>query len=251
MTADKQNIQINQYVFPYHHIPYIDGNGYGSRCRYLSWGYEYLCYQLHIRDIVLKFAPSSVLEVGCGDGAFIGNLAGKVKNLTGCDPAERAIQFARAFYPQVEFYAAQADGVPGTFDFVAAIEVLEHISPEKVCHFLQSLAVKTKPGGHIVLSVPTTVAPLNPKHHRHYDISILKTELSAANVPLKMVSFEYVYRQSFLAALYLRFTYNKLWSFEFYPLRKVFWKYVWNRLRIADEKTGRHLIAVLKREANI
>lgn len=242
------NIQANQYIFPYHHIPHIDQDGYGSRCRYWKWGYEYLCYQLHIRDIVLKLAPLSVLDAGCGDGAFIGSLKDTVKTLAGCDPVQRAIQFAKAFNPQVEFYTSQVERVPGTFDVVAAIEVLEHLPPENVSHFLRSLAAKTRPGGHIVLSVPTTVMPLNPKHYRHYDMPTLKTELSAADVPLKIVLFEYVYRHSFLAKIYLWVTNNSLWSFELHLLRKVFWKYVWNRLRAADEKTGRHLVVVLRKE---
>jgi 2-polyprenyl-3-methyl-5-hydroxy-6-metoxy-1,4-benzoquinol methylase len=249
MTVDKMNIQASQYVFPYHHIPHIDRDGCGSRCRYLEWGYQYLCYQLHIRDIVLKLTPSSVLEVGCGDGVFIGNLKDKVKTLAGCDPDKRALQFARAFCPQAEFYTTKADGVPGTFDVVVSIEVLEHIPPEDVSRFLQTLAAKTKPGGHIVLSVPTTVIPLTPKHYRHYEISTLKTEILTANVPLEIVQFEYVYRHSFLAKIYLRFTHNRLWSFEFHPLRKMFWKYVWNRLRTAKEKNARHLVVVLKKEA--
>jgi 2-polyprenyl-3-methyl-5-hydroxy-6-metoxy-1,4-benzoquinol methylase len=249
MAIDKINIQANQYVFPYHHIPYIDGDGYGNRYRCLGWGYEYLCYLLHIRDIVLKLDSSSVLDVGCGDGAFITSLKDKVKTLAGCDPDKRAIQFAKAFCPQAEFYAEQASCVTDTFDTVTALEVLEHIPSENVSCFLQLLAAKTRTDGHVVISVPTTVMPLTSKHFRHYDISTLKTEISAANVPLKVVFFEYVYRYNFLFELYLRLTSNKICSIEFRPLRKMLWKYVWNKLRQADEKTGCHLVAVLKKEA--
>ena len=169
MTEDKFKIQDDLYEFPYHHIPYFDGNGYGRRYRDLQWGFEYLCYLKYAKEIVESLRPSSVLDVGCGTGRFIGLLGDSIHRKVGVDLSERAIAFAKAFHAAtkdagIDFHATDASCIAGDFDVVTAIEVLEHIPDAEVPGFLQTLMSRAKSGGHVLLSVPTTNCPLNRKH---------------------------------------------------------------------------------------
>ncbi len=244
---NKYDIQDKQYAFPYHYIPHLDANGYGIRLRHLPWGFEYLCYQLHVKEIVETLQPLSVLEVGCGDGFFIGQLGGCIKRRVGVDLSERAISFACAFHPEVEFYAVNAAELDEKFDAVAAIEVLEHIADAETGKFILTLSERTKTGGHVVLSVPTTAVPPQEKHYRHYDMSLLEREVKSSGAPLEIKSVEYVYRLNVVTKLYNRFTNNAIWIMELHPVRKMIWSYTWERLRIADQKNGRHLVVVLEK----
>ena len=70
---------------------------------------------------------------------------------------------------------------------MTAIEVLEHIPPQEVSSFIKNLVERTSIGGHVILSVPTTVKPLTEKHYRHYTFDSLHKEIREANVPLEVV----------------------------------------------------------------
>jgi len=238
--------QDRQYVFPYHYIPHIE-TGYGVRFRALHWGLEYLCYTGHARQVVRSLAPSSVLDVGCGDGRFLGTLDWGVERRKGVDLSERAIRFARAFHEEIAFEAVDAGHLEGTFDVVTSVAVLEHVPQEHCRDFLASLEARTRDGGHIVLVVPTHVIPLSSKHYRHYDLSLLEKQVDEGCRRSKVVGVEYVYRKSRLMECYLRLTHNRLWFIEFSFLNHLVWRHVWNRLRIADEKTGQYIVAVLQK----
>lgn len=240
-------IQEGQYAFPYHHLAQVDGKAEFCRHRTLSWGHEYLCYLHHAQEIVRRLAPHSVLEVGCGDGRFIGMLSDCVDRRVGVDISERAIAFAGAFHPEVEFRAMDAAELDEQFDLVAAIEVLEHIPDGSVDSFLRTLSDRTIPGGNVLISVPTTVKKLQPKHYRHYTVELLEEQIRNANVPLVVESVDHVYRQSFWVKFVQRATCNRLWSVHVSPLETLMWRHVWHRLRHADPTTGMHLMVILKR----
>ena len=195
---DKFKIQDDKYHFPYHYIPYFDDNGVGVRSRTLFWGLEYLCYLAHIKELAYSLNPSSVLDVGCGDGFFVGMLDHGIVRRVGVDLSERAIRFAQAFHPDVKVRAVDACEPDEVFDLVVAIEVLEHVPDNQAGKFLRTLAERTSVGGHVILSVPTTVIPLklNKKHYRHYDFELFKEQLASSEAQLEMVRVDYVYRSS-------------------------------------------------------
>jgi 2-polyprenyl-3-methyl-5-hydroxy-6-metoxy-1,4-benzoquinol methylase len=247
MRTKQWSIQESRYQYPYHYIPHLDKNGYASIMRTLRWGYEYLCYQHHIVGIVDSIKPNSILDVGCGDGYFLSILKDRPYEKIGIDLSKKAIAMARAMTPEVEYICSNVSGLDNEYDVVTAIEVLEHIPDNLEGLFLKSIFSKTKKNGFTIISVPTTVAPLNPKHFRHYNIDMIKNKLKEANTSYKLIKYEYIFNNNFLYRKYLQFTQNRIWVFEPHIVRRLMWKYIWKYLRFADKKTGSHLIVLLKK----
>ena len=244
---NKFNIQDLQYEFPYHYIPHFDKNGTPSLMRKLSWGFDYLCYQNHIKEKVLDLNPQSVLEVGCGDGYFIGSLPDSIPVRVGVDLSEKAITFAKAFHAEVHFYAQDVRFLKDKFDIVACIEVLEHVPDEMLSEFLCALCDRINNDGYIVISVPTTVIPLSEKHYRHYTLEVLKENIDQSQAALELVSDDYVYSRPWWFGIFRRFFDNRIFSLEVKPIMRLAWKRVWTNYRFAEEKNGHHLVAVFKK----
>jgi cyclopropane fatty-acyl-phospholipid synthase-like methyltransferase len=241
---DKFALQDGQYEFPYHHIPHFRG-ARPSTVRHLGWGLEYLCYQRLLVERVHELAPRSLLDVGCGDGRFVGLVGPSVPVRKGVDLSTAAIGFARAFHPDVSFEAIDAAALTEQFDVVTSIETLEHVPDDAVGGFLRTLAARAR--GHVLISVPTKVVPLTKKHHRHYDLALLEDQVAASKAPLVLEGHEYIYRGSRLMTLVKRATSNRLWTLEIAPLQRLAWRYVWTRLRAATARDGHHLLARYRR----
>lgn len=96
----------------------------------------------------------AVLEVGCGKGAFRAWLPDSVQ-YTGLEFNDEAIRKARSagldvVRQTVEEHAAAA---PGKYDVVCSFQVLEHV-PEPL-GFLRACVEALKPGGKLVIAVPS------------------------------------------------------------------------------------------------
>lgn len=246
--TEEFKIQDNQYEFPYHYIPYFDSNNFGNRIRITENGFEYLCYAKHVVEIIRSLdKDSNILEVGCGDGKIINLL--QRKNIVGVDLSEKAINFAKAFNPELKFVYGDANDIYDTFSIVIAIEVLEHIPNEIIPHFWKTLYDKCKINGNIIISVPSVNKKMVKKHFRHYDLQRINDEIKSAGIKNKIniSSVEYIYKETKLIKLWKRLTSNKYWIFEIHFIRKKIWKYIWNNLRIAESNTGYHLIVVIKK----
>lgn len=247
---EKSDIQESQYVFPYHYLPHFDRAGIPHRIRHLRWGLEYLCYQRHIKALAESLSPSTVIEVGCGDGYLIGSLDSSIAR-TGVDLSERAIRFACAFHPDVYFAAVDAAQVSGTFDVVLAVEVLEHIPDVALSGFIRTLRDRVKPGGHLIISVPSVVVPVHPKHFRHYTAERLVAQVTEACPELQPIQQQYIYAPPRWLEVVEKITMNRAVAFEWTWLNALIWKYVWTRKRLADANSGRHVVAVFSRRSGI
>jgi len=246
-NSKKLKIQEAQYEFPYHYIPHFTSADTATRHRLLGWGFEYLCYQRHIRETVLQMEAESVLEVGCGDGYFIGSLGEQIPRRVGADFSEKAIGFARAFNPDVRFYAGDAAELDEEFDVVCAIEVLEHIPDEEVMRFLRVLFDRVRPGGNLVISVPSVVLPLHKKHFRHYTSGMLRKQVLEASPTAEVVNESYVCRIPRWMAFYNRLTANRHWLFDIHVMSDWVWRRLWRKHRVGDENTGRHVVGVFRK----
>ena len=99
----------------------------------------------------------SVLDIGCGGGLICEPMARLGATVTGIDAAERNVAVARLHaagqelaidYRESTAEALAAGGAQ--FDFVLALEIVEHVADVDL--FLQSCGRLTKPGGLVFLS---------------------------------------------------------------------------------------------------
>ena len=172
--------QESQYHFPYHYIPYIDGENFVS-FRYWSWGLAYLGGVHLLLSQLDKLSFNSLMDVGCGDGRLLNALACEFKNakLTGVDCSQRALNFAYAFNPKIKFHCADlVDDVSftgETVDVVTLIEVIEHLPPVSMPVFIESVHRRINANGELLLTVPHLNVAVTKKHYQHFDkTSIMK-----------------------------------------------------------------------------
>jgi ubiquinone/menaquinone biosynthesis C-methylase UbiE len=81
-------------------------------------------------EIVLKYIKGKVLEIVCGDGAWIGFLKKHSERLVSIDLSEKRIKIARQADSRVEFILCDARNLPfksESFDTICAFEVIEHL----------------------------------------------------------------------------------------------------------------------------
>lgn len=115
---------------------------------------------------------AQVLDVGCGNGEFQKFIP--ASSFTGLEFSSAAVKTGtergrHILNQSVQEHAAQR---PDSYDFVTAFQVLEHVSD--VAGFIQSCARCVKPGGKLIIAVPSeesflrfsTNSILNmPPHH--------------------------------------------------------------------------------------
>ena len=172
-SLDKeQQLQEKLYTFPYHHIPQYEGRTF-SQTRALPWGYQYISYIYFILSKIEKLQFNSLLDVGCGDGKFLVEVSKVFPSikLVGVDFSERAIGYAKAFNPNIEFLCGDITDpslIDEKFHIVTIIETLEHISPTELPKFVKGLHNCLKDDGTLVLTVPSTNSPLRGKHFQHF-----------------------------------------------------------------------------------
>jgi 2-polyprenyl-3-methyl-5-hydroxy-6-metoxy-1,4-benzoquinol methylase len=108
-------------------------------------------------ELWTKAAPSSVLDVGCGEGVLTVQWAerlgdGRIVGIDLDDPKLRA-EWAQRERPNLEFRVEEATRLSfsdGEFDLASAIEVLEHV-PEPEATLAEMARVAR---GHLLVSVP-------------------------------------------------------------------------------------------------
>jgi 2-polyprenyl-3-methyl-5-hydroxy-6-metoxy-1,4-benzoquinol methylase len=114
-------------------------------------------FERALDELVDRAAPSSVLDVGCGEGVLSLKWAarpgvGRVVGVDLEDPKLEAEWASRA-HAQIEFQAMRAEQLrfgDREFDLVAATEVLEHVpDPQQVLSEMARVA-----RGYLLVSVP-------------------------------------------------------------------------------------------------
>lgn len=118
-------------------------------------------------------AGQRVLDLGCGAGGFSLYAAGRGATVLGVDVSERAIatnrQAATALGLSALSFACQDVAEFHTderFDVVMLIEVLEHLPDDR--RMLRKVHELLEPGGLLLMSVPSSNAPLHRSYVKRY-----------------------------------------------------------------------------------
>jgi len=100
---------------------------------------------------------STILDLGCGNGAFVSHLENLGFDVIGCDPSEDGIRIAREAVPKAGFHRLGVYDDPALlkesrFDAVVALEVIEHLyAPRALLRFARALL---KPSGVLLATTP-------------------------------------------------------------------------------------------------
>jgi SAM-dependent methyltransferase len=170
--SDKQLIQENEYVFPYHYLDLMP-----------RFEYMFLTVRSYRKIVIGLLAPyngSKVLDVGCGDGRLVYELAEYNLNITGVDYSASAIAFAKVFCPRATFLVRDLikDNIEGKFGKIVLMEVLEHIRSEDISKVMKTLRNCIAENGRLIITVPSKREKLIPKHYRHYNPQELEDAIS-------------------------------------------------------------------------
>lgn len=123
--------------------------------------------------------PTSVLDVGCGNGHMTAQLQRQFPDIrfAGIDPSDSGIEHARLAYPAIDFrqgsiYEPAPDDWHRSFDLVFSAEVVEHLySPRALPKFIaevlkrESIAVITTPYHGYLKNLALSVLHKWDTHH--------------------------------------------------------------------------------------
>jgi SAM-dependent methyltransferase len=133
----------------------------------------WLRYDIVRRLLASWSRPSSVLEIGVGQGAVGARLA-ELAPYTGVEPDATSRRAAEHVLPNTTRLVADLDELDGAsrFGLVCAFEVLEHIDDDAAA--LRRWTEHVEPGGHLLVSTPAQSHRLGPfdervGHLRRYD----------------------------------------------------------------------------------
>ncbi len=116
---------------------------------------------------MVKLPGKLVLDVGCGGGILSESMAAMGAQVTGIDLGDKALQVARLHLlesgNQVSYRKIAVEELaremPGQFDVVTCMEMLEHVpDPQSI---ISACATLVKPGGHVFFSTLSR----NPKSY--------------------------------------------------------------------------------------
>ena len=132
--------------------------------RYFSW---------HIRRALGSRDPKRVLELGFGNGNFLGYCRHRGWQADGIEAIDE-LQ-ARARHAGFDVHASVRDVPTSTsYDLVAAFDVLEHMCYADAEALLMELKSHLAPGGAIILRVPNGDSPFGRVHqygdHTHLEV---------------------------------------------------------------------------------
>lgn len=219
---EKFKIQDDQYIFPYHYL--VELKKYNLKR--ISWGVKYYCYIKHTIDYIQSLEFQTLIDVGCGDGRLISEMANenKEKRFHGIDLSHSAINLAKALnYQQdnLQFAVQDIEEVDEKFDVVVLNEVLEHIPDEDMGNFTENVIARLKKGGKLVITVPSKNVPLSMKHYRHYDSDMLTGTFSELKLIEKKFLFKHSKMNKLFYELFNRINFKKL---ELFVAEKLMFK---------------------------
>ena len=127
----------------------------------MKFQFDFEKHRLSVIDWLIPYTRDSLkaLDVGCAIGVFTNLLHQKGYEALGIDTNKELLTFAKNRYPRCTFKLMNAlhlDLSPSTFDFVLALELIEHLdNPYKL---LKNIHQVLKEDGVILLSTPNRLS---------------------------------------------------------------------------------------------
>jgi SAM-dependent methyltransferase len=154
---------------------------------------SYLMRRDRILRLMRALPPGQLVEIGCGAGALLNDLArmGHACQAMETSPAARTLaEVMLRDRRDIQVHAAPPADWNGRFDYVLAFEVLEHIEDDRGA--LAAWASWLKPDGHLVISVPAhqrrwTASDVWAGHYRRYEQAQLTGLLKASGFQIRQV----------------------------------------------------------------
>ena len=97
-----------------------------------------------------------IVDLGCGAGFFLSELAARGYDVTGVDPADSAVRIFRESGRPGRMEQGQADETlaarVGQFDIIVSMEVVEHVFEPRI--YAAAVHALLVPGGVVIMSTP-------------------------------------------------------------------------------------------------
>lgn len=150
-----------------------------SLVKYNNYVFNLICRGLDMNGELLEFGP------GLGD--FLERFKNKGKLI---DCVENEPQFFPALKPLARKVAGALDELPGRYDGIVSVNVLEHIEDDRA--ILRDLHAKLKPGGVLSLYLPAAQILYGHldalvHHYRRYDRADLVQKVKEAGFEIEEV----------------------------------------------------------------
>jgi SAM-dependent methyltransferase len=106
-----------------------------------------------LRDLASRTHARRILEVGCGTGRWLGELAPDTRIICGADSSPGMLAAGKAKLPEVPVVAARANALPfkpGFFDVVFSVNAIHHFDDPR--DFVTAAAALLTPGGALAVA---------------------------------------------------------------------------------------------------
>ncbi|MDW8281234.1 MAG: class I SAM-dependent methyltransferase [Myxococcales bacterium] len=149
----------------------------------------------HRRERILRMVQKlpfrDVLDVGCGNGELLNQIARirpGLRSLVGVELSQEAVALNRRRFPGMSFHVLDIEqsALDAHFDLITCSEVIEHLQDRRAA-FLH-LAAMLRPGGHLVITCPTgKVYPTDAFFGHTHHPSAAEIEADARAAGLRIV----------------------------------------------------------------
>jgi 2-polyprenyl-3-methyl-5-hydroxy-6-metoxy-1,4-benzoquinol methylase len=154
-----------------------------------------------------QLQKGSILDVGCGTGAFLDTMQQAHWMITGLEPDDTARKNAESLYQIKPLVSHELFNLPhATFDAITMWHVLEHV--HELQAYIKQLKLLLKPDGVLLIAVP---------NHTSYDAQYYKEYWAAYDVPRHLYHFApKAIQQLFEQHAFEVVAYQPMWYDSFY-----------------------------------